>query len=346
MRHELLRLLCCPVCGVSLRWTIGDEPGDEVRTAKGVCAEGHACEIRDGIAVLLPDSAGDPWAENVSAMERMLQAQPAAEEALFASDPGGLGPADRFLRVQLLQARGRFTEAEQEYAAAAAGIYGAAFASAMASTVESAAVLLAAGEGPILDVASGPGTLVRELLRRTRRTVIATDVSPWVLGRLRRHVEALGLPAERLALVVCDARRLPFQDGSVTDLTTCEGILNIAAAAAAEGALPRTAARALLAEWRRVAQRMVSVQTLFSPWDPLHRVVLGRYGAAPLAFPRPFHALLGEAGWQVATETGRSLTRRPTPRSRLLPGVTIDQLPLAPTRVRLECLVASAAPSA
>lgn len=346
MQHDVLRLLCCPLCSEPLTWTIADELDDQVRAAQGSCAGGHGYEIREGIAVLLPGGAEDPWEESVSGMERMLQAQPAVEEAMFAPDPSGLGPADRFLRVQLLQARGRFMEAEQEYAAAVAGIYGPVFAAAMASNVESAAARLAAGEGPILDVASGPGTLVRELLRQTQRTVIATDVSAWVLRRLREQVKALGLQADRLALVVCDARRLPFQDGSIPDLTTFEGILNIAVAAAVEGSLPRSAARALLAEWRRVAQRMVSVQTLFSPWDVLHRAILGRYGVVPLTFARPFHVLLDEAGWRVAAETGRTLTRRPTPRSTLLPGVTIDQLPVAPTRVHLECLVASAAPGA
>ena len=343
MQHDLIALLACPICHAPLSWNVTEVGEHEVLAAQGSCTGDHEYLIRDGIAVLLPPDSQDPWEEGVSGVEQMLREDPAAEQAMFAADPRALGPADRFLRVQLLQARGQFQEAEREYPDAAAGIYGAAVALAMASTVTAAASRLAAGEGPILDVASGPGTLVRELLRLTERPVIATDVSAWVLRRLRRHVEALGLPVERLALVVCDARSLPFRDGCIADLSTFEGILNIAAAAAGHGSLPRSAAGALLAEWRRVARRMVSVQQFFAPWDILHRAILGHYGMTPLTFSGPFHTLLRETGWQVAAETGHALTRRPTPRSTLLHGVAIDQLPVVPARVRLECLVAARA---
>ncbi len=342
MRSDLLDLLVCPVCKTEISWTAEQENGNEVLAATGSCSSEHSFEIREGIAILLPQSALDPWAEMFSGIERMVKEHPDIEEALFAPDPTGLGPADRFLRVQLLQARGRFELAEREHTAAAVGIYGQPTCSALATAIEAVVERLRSGEGPVFDVASGPGTLVREILTGTDRTVIATDVSAWVLRRLRDQLAALGLPAGRLALAVCDARHLPLRDGSVSDLTTFEGLGNIAADAAREaGGLPRSAALDLLREWRRVAHRMTSVQSLFSPTSLVHRAVLGHHGVAALTFPGPLHALLREAGWRVVDEQTRSLTRRPTPRSTLLRGVRIDGLPLLPTRVRVGWLAAT-----
>jgi len=344
MRSDLLDLLVCPVCKAEISWTLDQESGGEVLAATGSCSGGHGFEIREGIAVLLPQSAPDPWAEMVSSVERMVGEHPEIEEALFAPDPTGLGPADRFLRVQLLQARGRFDLAEREYAAATVGVYGQPLCSAVAAAMDEVVARLRSGKGPIFDVASGPGTLVREILAGTDRTVIATDVSAWVLRRLRDQVTFLGLPAERLALVVCDARNLPLRDGGVSDLTTLEGLGNIAADAAREaGGFSRSAALDLLREWRRAAHRMTSVQSLFSSTSLVHRAVLGHYGMAALGFPGPLHGLLREAGWRVVDEQTRSLARRPTPRSTLLRGVRIDGLPLLPTRMHVGWLAATAA---
>ena len=341
MRSDLLDLLVCPVCKMETYWTAEQQNGSEVLTATGSCSGGHGFEIRDGIAIMLPQSARDPWAEMVSGIERMVGDHPEIEEALFAPDPTGLGPADRFLRVQLLQSRGQFDLAERENAAAEVGVYGQRAYSTVVAAIDTVVERLRSGEGPIFDVASGPGTLAREILIGTDRTVIATDLSAWVLRRLRDQLTALGLPVGRLALVVCDARHLPLRDGGVSDLTTFEGLGNIAGDAARQaGGLPRSAALDLLREWRRVAHRMTSVQSLFAPTSLVHRAILGRYGVEALMFPAPFHALLREAGWQVADEQARSLSRRPTPRSRLLHGVRIDGLPLLPTRMRVGWLAA------
>lgn len=345
MRNDLLGLLVCPVCKAEISWTLDQESGGEVLAATGSCSGGHGFEIREGIAVLLPQSAPDPWAELVSGIERSVGEHPEIEEALFAPDPTGLGPADRFLRVQLLQARGHFDLAEREYAAAMVGVYGRPTYSASAAAIEEVVERLRLGEGPILDVASGTGILVKAILSGTNRTVIATDLSAWVLRRLRDQVTALGLPAGRLALVVCDGRNLPFRDGGVSDLTTLEGLGSIAADAAREaGGFSRSAALDLLREWRRAAHRMTSMLSLFSSTSLVHRAVLMHYGVADLMFPGPMHGLLREAGWRVVDEQTQSLARRPTPRSALLRGVRIDGLPLLPTRMQVGWLAATAAP--
>ena len=344
-RRDLVDLFVCPSCKAEISWTVTQESSGEVLAASGSCSGGHVFEIREGIAIMLPHAAEDPWAEMVSGIERIVGEHPEIEEALFAPDPTRLGPADRFLRVQLLQARGNFDLAEREYAAAAVGIYGQQLCAALATSIDEVVARLRSGDGPIFDLASGRGMLVRAILAGTDRPVIATDVSAWVLQRLRNQVTALGLPAERLALVVCDARSLPLADGGITVLTTLEGLMNIGAAAAGEtGGPSRSAELDLLREWRRVGQRMTSVQSLFSSTSLIHRAVLAHYGMAALGFPGPLRTLLRAAGWQVVDERTRTLVRRPTPRSALLGGVQIDALPLLPTRMHVGWLAATAAP--
>jgi len=341
VQRELLELLICPVCRGELTWSVREEQGGDVLAAQGTCPGGHAYEIRDGVAGMLAAGGPDPWEENVSGIERALAEHPEIAQALFAPQPDALGPADRFLRVQLLQARGQFDLAEEEYEKAAEAVYGRASVEATSAAVATAVRTLATGEGPILDIASGPGTLVRELLGQSARPVIATDISAWVLRRLRAQAAALGLPVGRLSLLVCDARRLPLRDGAVQDISTMEGIGNVAFAAAMESRrLRRGAALELLAEWRRVGTRLTSVQSLLSPWNVVHRVVLGYLGAAALLYPAPLRALLAAAGWRAVSETGITLVHRPTPRSELLRGTRIDGLPLVPVRASTECLVA------
>lgn len=341
MQIPVLEILRCPNCGGRLRWTVDVREGERVDAADGACdADGRRFEVRDGIAVLLPRGSRDPWREMVSGLERILRDHPAAEAALVARDPRGLRPADQFLRVQLFEARGRFREAEAEQQAANAAVYGHVFANAVAQAIDALADRLRDGDGAILDVASGRGTLVQAHLRRGRRIIVATDVSPWILRRLREKALAVGLPAERLCLVACDARRLPFATDAFADLTTFEGLANIAAQAADDRRAPRAAARVLLEEWRRVAFRMHTVQSQYPAWDLFHRAVLARVGISPLVLPGPFRRLLRESGWRVTAESGRSVVRRPTPRSRLVPGLAIDMLPVVPTRLRLEVLLA------
>jgi SAM-dependent methyltransferase len=66
--------------------------------------------------------------------------------------------------------------------------------------------LLAAAEGPVLDIACGTGTVLKRLESFRRCQVHGCDISPFLVSYAAKQ------PAARGKLVVCDATRLPYRD--------------------------------------------------------------------------------------------------------------------------------------
>ena len=107
----------------------------------------------------------------------------------------------------------------------------------------------------ILDVATGGGDFPRAMAawagrRGLRARILATDLSPEILGRAARDVP----PAIEFA--VADARRLPYGDGAF-DVATCSLLLHH---------LEPHDAVLMLGEMRRVARRGVIVNDLVRSW--------------------------------------------------------------------------------
>lgn len=117
--------------------------------------------------------------------------------------------------------------------------------------------------GHVLDVASGPGEVAIELLRRGARHVVAADLS---IGMLREGVRR-NPDADRkgLSFVAADATRLPFADDSFDAVTISFGLRNVVE--------PQRA----LAEFARVAKpgaRLVVAEFAAPTWAPFRRVYL------------------------------------------------------------------------
>ena len=115
----------------------------------------------------------------------------------------------------------------------------------------------------VLDVASGPGEVAIELLRRGARHVVAADLSLGMLreGR-RRHPDAARIG---LSFVAADARQLPFDDDAFDAVTISFGLRNVVE--------PRRA----LAEFARVARpgaRLVVAEFAAPTWPPFRRLYL------------------------------------------------------------------------
>jgi len=107
----------------------------------------------------------------------------------------------------------------------------------------------------ILDVATGGGDFPRAVAdwagrRGLRAHILATDLSPEILGRAAR-----GAPPG-IEFAVADARRLPFDDGTF-DVVTCSLLLHH---------LEPDDAVLMLGEMRRVARCGVIVNDLVRSW--------------------------------------------------------------------------------
>lgn len=79
-------------------------------------------------------------------------------------------------------------------------------------------------EGVTIELASGMGGLFGLLLQLDGVTPVATDISADALGQLKASI---GAPETPHAYVACDARALPFRDGSVNSVVTAGGLNNI-----------------------------------------------------------------------------------------------------------------------
>jgi demethylmenaquinone methyltransferase / 2-methoxy-6-polyprenyl-1,4-benzoquinol methylase len=72
--------------------------------------------------------------------------------------------------------------------------------------------------GAILDVATGTAGVALELTRRTRAHITGVDITQAMLRRGRERVASVGA-TDRVQLLVGQAERLPFPDGSFDALT-------------------------------------------------------------------------------------------------------------------------------
>jgi len=331
MKVELLELLACPACGAGLGVRVHERNGDHIEAGEARCrACGASYPIREGIGVFLtPDlSRNDLWEGTGSGVEGYLREHPEVERALLGTPLVDLSPADCFLRALILEERGEFAEARAAQEAAREGLYTPEYRECWRRQVEFVIERLATAAGPVVDLASGRGYLAEELAGRLPDHVVLTDFSPRVLRRNRRYFEFLDLYG-KVSLIACDARKLPFRDGSVETMTSNLGLANIEAPGG------------LAEELRRViAGEFLSISHFFAEGDAENAEAINELGLETFLFRASALGELARAGFQVelANECrGRAL---PTPESRLIPGARIDALPVVETELEWCTLIA------
>jgi hypothetical protein len=231
---------------------------------------------------------------------------------LLESPLESLNGADAFLRAQVLEEREGFAAARDAFAYADAHLYSAEVREARDACLSHVVELVRGGEGLVLDVATGRGTLLELLLGHTSRPLGATDVSPTILRRVR---ERLG--DERVEYVAADAHALPVGDGAVPTLVSHLGLANV----------PATALR----ELRRVGRELVATHVFYPDHDTENRAAAREAGLEGLLFRSGALNTLSDAGWDAAIEAERAVRARPTPESALVPGVGIDGIPVVET---------------
>jgi SAM-dependent methyltransferase len=231
---------------------------------------------------------------------------------LLESPLESLNGADAFLRAQVLEEREGFPAARSALAFADAHLYSAEVREARDACLAHVVELVGGGDGLVLDVATGRGTLLELLLRDTSRPLGATDVSPTILRRVRDR-----LGDERIEYVAADAHELPFGDGAVPTLVSHLGLANV----------PATALR----ELRRVGRELVATHVFYPDDDAENRAAAREAGLEGLLFRSGALQTLADAGWDAAVEGEQAVRARPTPESALVPGVGIDGIPVVET---------------
>jgi uncharacterized protein YbaR (Trm112 family) len=331
MHHYLMEMLQCPACRGRLNWTIDDTDGERIETGKATCAAcGAAYPVREGIGLFLTSGLEreDLWEETETELTRYLREHPQVEARLMGADPDALSPADLFYRAQLLESRGDYDEAARLAERALSRCYTPGYLACHKSLMRALIDRLRAGEGPIVDLASGRGALVEAAVRELPRPVVATDLSPRILRRDRRWLRHFGL-YDRVSLLAFDARRTPFRDGAVQTLTTNLGLPNIRHPGE------------LLRELRRiVAGTFLAITHFYPEEDEANGRLIREAGVACFLYRRSALEAFAAAGWQVEVVNSQHAPAAPTPRGELLEGAGIDALPVAETSLEWCLLVA------
>lgn len=203
MQAQTIRLLACPACHGGL--TTDDASGD-INDAPLVCGCGRAYPVRDGVAVLLAEETGDIWRDASARLDEALATEPETRHRLFDTPLEELNGADLTFRGMVLEARGELEAAGEAFTAADPKLYGNEQ-RACADRLLDACVARSASAPWVVDIASGRGALV-ERLARAGREVLATDISPVAMIRLRARLIGLGL-ADRVDCIAGDAAALP-----------------------------------------------------------------------------------------------------------------------------------------
>lgn len=331
MHQYLVEMLECPACHAGLDWEIHEYRENQIEKAEATCkACGASYPIRDGIGLFLtPDlPRNDLWQQQGSWLTQHLCEHPEIERQLMEAPLETLTPADQLFRAMVLDDRGEYDQAKIASDLAMPGIYTPELLSSSVDQISFAIGHLGASDGPIVDLASGGGTLVQEMAGRLSRPIVATDFSPSVLRRDRCRWESLGL-YDRVSLLAFDARRTPFKDGAVGTLTTYHGLPNIEDPGG------------LLQELRRVVDgEFLAVTLFYREGDDANAQRIRELQLEGLLFRARALECFAAAGWQVEVVNSRAVKASPTPRSALLGGAGIDGMPVTGTVLELCVLLA------
>lgn len=322
MHTYLLDMLECPVCHGQLDWNISEHTEQRINAAEATCTTCAAIyPVRDGIGLFLkPDAPrSDLWERMDSGLVRYLREQSDLERLLLETPLEMLNPADQFFRALLLEAQGNYREARIAEETANRGLYAAEYLACWTSQFDYVIAQLAATSGPIVDLASGRCYLVETLANRLQRPVVATDFSPTVLHHDRHRLENSGV-YDFVSLLAFDARHTPFKTGSVATLTTNLGLPNIEAPGA------------LLAELRRiVAGVFLAISHFYAESDEANAPAIRAAQLDALLYKRSALERYREADWEVEVKNAHIGAARPTPKSNVVEGASIDGLPVAAT---------------
>lgn len=177
MFQEILSFLCCPCCHSKLRLQNEKREHEEIVSGELVCSCGNRYLIRDGIA-----DFGSHEQENVNSWSEYYQ-QDSYEEL------------DQKMEARKSKTQKRI---EQEFLHAITN---------ETSNLE---------KGILLDIASGRGVLLQELLKTANPNIhiIAADLSFQVLryDRMKLKMQA---PERHINYIACDATQLPIQSDTI-----------------------------------------------------------------------------------------------------------------------------------
>lgn len=331
MQTLVMEMLSCPACHGDLDWQIAEQTHTKIQNGTATCQDcGAEYHVRDGIALFLtPDlPREDLWAQVNNRFAKIFREHPEVEQKLMTTPLEKLDPADQFFRSMALEEQGQWAESLAISRHIDKHLYSVDYITGQRQQIEYVHEYIQDLTQPVVDLACGRGRLVEELLRNTTVPVVATDFSPQILRRNRDYFAHIGL-AERLSLVACDARRLPFKNQSIPTLTSFLGLANIEKAGDVIRELKRV-----------VGGQLLAISIFYDPADTPHAELIKQFGMEGLLFEMALLSQFADLGWDATLAQRFEAQIFPTPKSEIL-GTRVDGLPIAETILTWGTLTAS-----
>ena len=286
--------------------------------------------IHRGLGVYLPSlpRPEDLWVEVNQEITSFLRKDPARARKLLEAPLEALHPTDQWVRGMVLDEQQRFELAQLARNAAREGMYTSGYRSAWKSQMRFVKERLSTMPGPVVDLATGLGSLLEVVLPGTSHQFVGTDVSTRVLLRDQKVFDHLGW-GDRLSFLAFDARHPPFAESSIATLVTNVGLANIEEPGD------------LLKELRRVLAGTFAAIMLFYPEEQsLNSEMIRRLNLGALIHREPALRMFESAGFRVQVCNSQTVEAQPTPRGEIMPEIQPDRLPVVATEVEWCTLLA------
>ena len=323
MKSTLRSLLQCPECSGDLLWSNEELRSDLfIVNCDIICSQcNKKYIIKDEIGYFLTDlERNDLWEQSNSNLLKYLHDNPLIEKKLLESPIVNLSPADIFFLSIIYEEKGDYERAEELHTTSQQLIYTKEYYNCFKSQINYVSSIKMSDE-PILDIASGKGYLVFELIKKRNNHILMSDFSPTIIRANYNKLLHFKL-LDRVSLFVFDARKTPFKDGSIELMTSNVGLNNI------EKPL------GLLKELKRILHGdFYSIMNFFQENDLEHKKFIAELNLVELNFLKSALEEFSKVNFRVSLENTCHSFCKPTPEGEIIKG-GIDGLPIHDTTIQ------------
>lgn len=252
-------------------------------------------------------SGEDQWA---LVGKGFMNGQEELERRLFEPSEHELSPADRLIKAIALWYRGEFDDFQRLLRPSREALYTEEYNQAMTESLNRTVELIKKEQGLVLDLATGMGGLLEELLSSTEKEYLAVDISPSSSFGLLQYLRYRGW-GERVVQIIAYAANLPLKDDSIDVIVSAIGFQNM------------QDSKKVFKEVRSVSKKLIALCIFFEDGDPN----LAHVSDRGLHVSKEFVRGLEEAGWNSRVENSVRVRAEPTPQSGIL-GIRPDMLPI------------------
>ncbi len=313
--------LVCPQCYNELVWDVLKDNEIKIIKANIKCSScGKEYFIQEGIGNFLVENVNqkDLWEKQESYFDKLFKANQKLKEKLMSAELDEMSAADLYIKSDILKEMGQDKKAKELNDIAYQRAYTEGYIAATEKQFKYLVNLLKKDDEQfVVDIASGPCTLVKRILYETDLKVVATDFSMKIANKAYEELYNQGYE-DRVSYLVFDSKKTPFKKASIPIMTTYLGLQNIEN--------PGN----LLSEINRICSgAFYSICNLCSANDKTNRSALRKFGLESMYVKKLLIEGLRNNGFNVEVLNSIFAKSSPTPTGKIIKGIGIDRFPVA-----------------